>query len=192
VSEQTASTPVLELVDVRKSFGSEVVLQGVSLVVPEHSVTVLIGASGSGKSTLLRCVNQLERVDDGLILFDGEDICDPRVDHDSVRRRMGIVFQSFNLFPHMRVLDNITLSLRKVHGMGRDEADARAMELLTRRTRPSSTRTGSPAGSSSAWPSCARWPCSRASCSSTRSPRRSTPCSSTRCSPPSGSCARRA
>ena len=127
-----SETPVLELVNVRKSFGTELVLRDVSLTVPEHSVTVLIGASGSGKSTLLRCVNQLERVDDGLVLFDGEDICDPRVDVDHVRQRIGIVFQSFNLFPHMSVLDNITLALRKVHGVGRAEAEQQARELLDR------------------------------------------------------------
>ncbi|MFC6239226.1 amino acid ABC transporter ATP-binding protein [Longivirga aurantiaca] len=127
-----SSTPVLQLVNVRKSFGDELVLRDVSLTVPEHSVTVLIGASGSGKSTLLRCVNQLERVDDGLVLFDGEDICDPRVDHDDVRTRIGIVFQAFNLFPHMTVLDNITLALRKVHGVARDEAEQQARDLLDR------------------------------------------------------------
>jgi len=127
-----SSTPVLELVNVRKSFGDELVLRDVSMTVPEHSVTVLIGASGSGKSTLLRCVNQLERVDDGLVLFDGEDICDPRVDHDDVRKRIGIVFQAFNLFPHMTVLDNITLALRKVHGVARDEAEQQARDLLDR------------------------------------------------------------
>ena len=131
MSAQTA-TPVLELVNVRKSFGTELVLRDVSLTVPEHSVTVLIGASGSGKSTLLRCVNQLERVDDGLVLFDGEDICDPRVDHDDVRKRIGIVFQAFNLFPHMSVLDNITLALRKVHGVARADADQQARDLLDR------------------------------------------------------------
>ena len=124
--------PVLELLDVRKRFGAEPVLQGVSLTVPEHSVTVLIGASGSGKSTLLRCINQLERVDDGTILFDGRDVCDPRVDLDDVRRRIGIVFQSFNLFPHMRVIDNITLALRKVLRMDRAAAEDRALELLER------------------------------------------------------------
>jgi polar amino acid transport system ATP-binding protein len=127
-----AALPVLELVSVRKSFGSELVLRDVSLTVPEHSVTVLIGASGSGKSTLLRCINQLERVDDGLILFDGVDVCDPRVDVDEVRRRIGIVFQAFNLFPHMSVLDNITLGLRKVHGVPAAEAESRAMTLLER------------------------------------------------------------
>ena len=112
----------------RKSFGDEVVLRDVDLVVPEHTVTVLIGASGSGKSTLLRCVNQLEQVDDGVVLFDGVDITDPRIDHDDVRQRMGIVFQAFNLFPHMTVLDNITLAPRKVHKVPRAEAEKRGLD----------------------------------------------------------------
>jgi polar amino acid transport system ATP-binding protein len=126
------STPVLELVGVRKSFGEEVVLRDVGLVVPEHSVTVLIGASGSGKSTLLRCVNLLERIDDGQVFFDGVDISDPRVDVDDVRTRMGIVFQAFNLFPHMTVLDNITLAMRRVHKVARRDAEDRAVSLLER------------------------------------------------------------
>ena len=125
-------TPVLELRGIRKSFGAEVVLRDVDLVVPEHTVTVLIGASGSGKSTLLRCINQLEQIDDGQVIFDGIDISDPRVDHDDVRQRMGIVFQAFNLFPHMTVLDNITLAPRRVHGIPRQDAEARAIELLER------------------------------------------------------------
>jgi polar amino acid transport system ATP-binding protein len=124
--------PVLELRGVRKSFGDELVLRDVDLVVPEHTVTVLIGASGSGKSTLLRCVNQLELVDDGLVLFDGVDIADPREDADAVRQRIGIVFQAFNLFRHMSVLDNITLAMRRVHGVRRAEAETTALELLGR------------------------------------------------------------
>ena len=128
----TSAAPVLERRGVRKSFGDEVVLRDVDLVVPEHTVTVLIGASGSGKSTLLRCVNQLEQIDDGVVLFDGVDISDPRVDHDDVRKRMGIVFQAFNLFPHMTVLDNITLAPRRVHGVSRTVAEAQALELLER------------------------------------------------------------
>jgi polar amino acid transport system ATP-binding protein len=126
------ATPVLELRGVRKSFGEELVLHDVSLVVPEHTVTVLIGSSGSGKSTLLRCVNQLELVDDGLVLFDGVDVADPRTDIDSVRQRIGIVFQAFNLFPHMSVLDNITLAQVRVHKVARSEATAKAMSLLER------------------------------------------------------------
>ncbi len=132
-SDAVATTPVLELRGVRKSFGDELVLRDVDLVVPEHTVTVLIGASGSGKSTLLRCVNQLELVDDGLVLFDGIDIADPREDADSVRQRIGIVFQAFNLFRHMSVLDNVTLAMRRVHGIAaRGGRGARRCELLGR------------------------------------------------------------
>ena len=123
---------VLEIANVRKTFGSEVVLNDLSLSVPEHTATVLIGASGSGKSTLLRCINLLEQIDDGAIHLDGQEITDPHVDADSIRRQLGMVFQSFNLFPHMTVLDNITLSPIRVHGISRDEAHAQAMELLKR------------------------------------------------------------
>jgi polar amino acid transport system ATP-binding protein len=123
---------VLELVDIRKSFGTEVVLQNLSLSVPEHTATVLIGASGSGKSTLLRCINLLESIDDGQIFLDGQEISDPLINVDSIRRRLGMVFQSFNLFPHKTVLENITLSPIKVHGKSKDEANAHAMHLLKR------------------------------------------------------------
>jgi len=128
----TDTVPLLELRGVRKSFGSELVLRDVDLVVPEHTVTVLIGASGSGKSTLLRCINQLELIDDGLVLFDGVDLADPRHDADDIRQRIGIVFQAFNLFPHMSVLDNITLAMRRVHKVPRGQAEASALELLGR------------------------------------------------------------
>ena len=124
--------PVLSVSRVVKSFGAEQVLRGVSLEVPEHTVTVLIGASGSGKSTLLRCVNLLTRVDDGIIRLDGRDITDPEVNPDKVRREIGMVFQSFNLFPHRRVLDNITLAPRRVHGVPRADAEATALRLLER------------------------------------------------------------
>ena len=124
--------PLLELRGVRKSFGSELVLRDVDLVVPEHTVTVLIGASGSGKSTLLRCINQLELIDDGVVLFDGVDLADPRHDRDEIRQRIGIVFQAFNLFPHMTVLDNITLAMRRVHKVPRPQAEATALGLLGR------------------------------------------------------------
>src|SRR6478735_6643223 len=109
---------------VHKSFGALEVLRGVDLAVAEHEVICLIGASGSGKSTLLRCVNLLEPIDDGTILLDGDDISEPGRDPDPVRRRIGIVFQSFNLFPHMTVAENIGLAPRKV--IGRDKAAARA------------------------------------------------------------------
>ncbi|WP_042368513.1 amino acid ABC transporter ATP-binding protein [Streptacidiphilus neutrinimicus] len=128
----TATDPVLRFESVRKAFGEQVVLDDVSLEVPEHSVTVLIGASGSGKSTLLRCANLLEEIDDGAIWLDGEDVTDPRVDADAVRRRIGVVFQAYNLFPHLNVLDNITLGPRRVHGVRRAEAERRATELLDR------------------------------------------------------------
>jgi len=125
-------TNVLELVNIRKSFGSELVLNNLSLAVPEHTATALIGASGSGKSTLLRCINLLESIDDGQIFLDGDEISDPLINVDDVRRRLGMVFQSFNLFPHKTVLENITLSPIKVHGKSKDEANTAAMELLMR------------------------------------------------------------
>jgi polar amino acid transport system ATP-binding protein len=123
---------VLELVNIRKSFGSELVLNDLSLKVPEHTATALIGASGSGKSTLLRCINLLESIDDGQIFLDGDEISDPLINVDDVRRRLGMVFQSFNLFPHKTVLENITLSPIKVHGKSKDEANTVAIELLKR------------------------------------------------------------
>ncbi len=126
------STPVLEITNLRKSFGDEVVLQNISLSVPVHTATVFIGASGSGKSTLLRCINLLDGIDDGVIKLDGEDITDPTVKSDQVRRKLGMVFQAFNLFPHMTVRQNITLAPIQVHGLSKDEANARADELLVR------------------------------------------------------------
>jgi polar amino acid transport system ATP-binding protein len=117
---------------VRKAFGDHLVLRSVDLVVEPGQCVVLIGASGSGKSTLLRCANLLETVDDGVIRFRGDDITDPRVDADAVRARMGLVFQSYNLFPHLSVLGNLTLALRKVHGVDAGEADDRATAMLER------------------------------------------------------------
>ncbi|MGW2383946.1 amino acid ABC transporter ATP-binding protein [Streptomyces sp. NPDC001658] len=117
---------------VRKTFGETVVLRDVDLEVAPHTVTALIGASGSGKSTLLRCANLLEDIDDGAIWLDDEEITDPRADQDAVRRRIGVVFQAYNLFPHMTVLENITLAPRRVHGVSRTEAEERARELLER------------------------------------------------------------
>ena len=107
-------------------------LRGIDLTLAEHEVVCLIGASGSGKSTLLRCVNLIEPVDAGRILLDGEEITRPGIDADRVRRRIGIVFQAFNLFPHMTVLRNVTLAPRAVLGRSRAEAEARATELLAR------------------------------------------------------------
>jgi polar amino acid transport system ATP-binding protein len=126
------STPVLEIVDLRKSFGETLVLHDVNLTVPEHTATVLIGASGSGKSTLLRCINLLEPIDDGLIYLDGQEISDPAINVDVIRRKLGIVFQSFNLFPHMTIRENITLAPIKVQKKCRDEANELADELLKR------------------------------------------------------------
>ncbi|WP_406434564.1 amino acid ABC transporter ATP-binding protein [Streptomyces sp. NBC_00631] len=127
-----SDAPVLRLESVRKTFGDAVVLRDVDLEVAPHTVTALIGASGSGKSTLLRCANLLEEIDDGAIWLDDEEITDPRADQDAVRRRIGVVFQAYNLFPHMTVLDNITLAPRRVHGVARAEAEERARELLER------------------------------------------------------------
>ncbi|MFY1620834.1 amino acid ABC transporter ATP-binding protein [Micromonospora sp. WMMD736] len=116
----------------RKEFAGHVVLDGLDLAVAEHRVVALIGASGSGKSTLLRCVNLLDELDDGTIELDGEEISDPRVDADRVRRRIGMVFQAYNLFPHLSVLDNITLAPRRVHRRARAQAEAEARDLLDR------------------------------------------------------------
>lgn len=123
---------VLEVQGLRKSFGNEIVLNNLDLIVPEHTATVLIGASGSGKSTLLRCINLLETIDDGIILLDGIEISDPHINPDSVRRGLGMVFQSFNLFPHMTVRENITLAPIKVQGKSSEEARAHADDLLRR------------------------------------------------------------
>ena len=123
---------LLSINNVRKAFGANLVLDDFSLEVEPGECVVLIGASGSGKSTLLRCINLLEVVDDGVIELNGSDITDPRVDADRVRSRMGIVFQAFNLFPHLSVLDNITLAPRKVHKLGRAEAEQKARAMLAR------------------------------------------------------------
>jgi ABC-type polar amino acid transport system ATPase subunit len=123
---------VLRLEGVRKSFGGTTVLDGIDLDVARDEVVALIGASGSGKSTLLRTVNLLEQVDDGRIVLGGEDITDPRVRVDAVRARIGVVFQHYNLFPHLSVLDNVSLASRHVLRRPRAEAEARALELLER------------------------------------------------------------
>lgn len=128
----STSAPVLRLDGVRKSFGDSVVLDGVDLAVSPHEVVALIGASGSGKSTLLRCINLVERIDDGQIWLGDLDISDPRIVPDRVRVRIGVVFQQFNLFPHLRVIDNVTLASRAVLRVPRAQAEARALELLER------------------------------------------------------------
>ena len=122
----------LEIQGLHKSFGKNLVLRGIDLSVAEHEVVCLIGSSGSGKSTLLRCINLLEPIDAGRIFVEGDEITARGVDVDRVRRKIGIVFQAFNLFPHMSVLDNVTLAPRKVLGRSRAEADAAALALLER------------------------------------------------------------
>jgi polar amino acid transport system ATP-binding protein len=128
----TTTSPLLRVDRVRKAFGDHVVLDDLSLDVSEHQVVVLIGASGSGKSTLLRCINLLEEVDDGVIEVAGQEVTDPRVDANAVRARIGMVFQAYNLFPHLRVLDNVTLAPRLVHKVGKAEARERAAAMLER------------------------------------------------------------
>jgi polar amino acid transport system ATP-binding protein len=126
------SKPVVEIRGVTKSFGELEVLRGIDLIVHEHEAVALIGASGSGKSTLLRCIDLLEDIDDGDIFLDGEVITDPSVNAVAVRRRLGLVFQAYNLFPHLNVLDNVLLGLVQGHGMPRGDAEQRARELLAR------------------------------------------------------------
>jgi polar amino acid transport system ATP-binding protein len=117
---------------VSKWFGDLQVLDKITLDVPEHNVVCLIGASGSGKSTLLRCLNRLELVQEGEIVVDGQDLTDPKIDVNALRKKIGIVFQSYNLFPHMTVLQNVMLAPRKAGGTSRDEAETRARTLLRR------------------------------------------------------------
>jgi polar amino acid transport system ATP-binding protein len=124
--------PALLLEGVRKSFGENVVLKGIDLTVEPHEVVCLIGASGSGKSTLLRCVNLVEPIDAGRVVVEGEEITAEGVDADRIRRRIGIVYQSFNLFPHMTVLRNVTLAPREVLKLDRAEAEKNARALLDR------------------------------------------------------------
>jgi polar amino acid transport system ATP-binding protein len=123
---------VLELRGVSKAYGDREVLRGIDLAVEEHNAIALIGASGSGKSTLLRCVDRLEEIDDGDVLLDGEVITEPGRDPVADRRRLGMVFQAFNLFPHLSVLENVVLAPRRAFGVPRAEAEARARELLAR------------------------------------------------------------
>ncbi len=125
-------TAVLSVRGVTKAFGERAVLRGISLDVHEHQAVCLIGASGSGKSTLLRCIDLLEEIDDGDILLDGAVVTDPSVRADDVRRRLGFVFQQFNLFPHLDVLANVVLAPVRVHGAPRAEAEAEARRLLER------------------------------------------------------------
>jgi polar amino acid transport system ATP-binding protein len=124
--------PALTIKGLSKSFGALEVLRGIDLSVAEHEVVCLIGASGSGKSTLLRCINLIEPIDAGRIVVKGQEITASGVAVDRIRRRIGIVFQAFNLFPHMSVLANVTLAPRRVLGLSRADAEARATELLER------------------------------------------------------------
>jgi len=123
---------VLELRGVTKAYGERAVLRGIDLAVAEHAAIALIGASGSGKSTLLRCVDLLEEIDDGDVLLDGEVVTDPAVDPVGVRRRLGMVFQAFNLFPHLSALENVVLAPIRAQGVARAEAEAHARKLLER------------------------------------------------------------
>jgi polar amino acid transport system ATP-binding protein len=125
-------TAMLDIDRIHKRFGPDEVLKGVSLPVAPHEVVCLIGASGSGKSTLLRCINGLERIDGGEIRFDGDLVSGPGVDYAELRRRIGLVFQSFNLFPHMDVMRNVTIAPTKIGGVSREEAEERARTLLRR------------------------------------------------------------
>ncbi len=125
-------TALLRATGIRKAFGERDVLRGVDVELATHEVVALIGASGSGKSTLLRCLNLLEPIDDGQIFLGDEDISDPRVDANRVRARFGAVFQAYNLFPHLSVLDNVTLASRVVHRVPKAAAEERAMGLLAR------------------------------------------------------------
>lgn len=124
--------PFLEIDDVHKSYGSTPVLRGISIDVEAHEVVCLIGASGSGKSTLLKCINALEPIDSGEIVLDGDPITGAGVDVNRLRRNVGMVFQSYNLFPHMSVLENITLAPMLVGGVAKDAAEAEAIDLLRR------------------------------------------------------------
>jgi polar amino acid transport system ATP-binding protein len=128
----STSPPVLEVQGVTKAYGGEQVLRGVDVSVREHQAVALIGASGSGKSTLLRCIDLLEEIDDGDVLLDGDVITDPSVDPVQARRRLALVFQAFNLFPHLTVLENVLLAPKRAHGLDRTEATDAARSLLRR------------------------------------------------------------
>jgi polar amino acid transport system ATP-binding protein len=127
-----SDTPVIEVRGVSKAYGDREVLRGIDLAVGEHRAVALIGASGSGKSTLLRCIDLLEDIDDGDVFLDGEVITDPSVDTVGVRRRLGLVFQAYNLFPHMTALQNVVLGETRAQGVPRREAERQGRELLRR------------------------------------------------------------
>jgi ABC-type polar amino acid transport system ATPase subunit len=137
---ETGRDSVIRLEGIHKSFGDNVVLDGIDLSVEASETLVVIGPSGSGKSTLLRCINLLEPVDSGHVFFEGEELTRRGVKLPQVRQRIGIVFQQFNLFPHLRVIDNLTLGARRVKKMPRKEAEARALDLLARVGLPEKAR----------------------------------------------------
>ena len=183
------SEPVIEISGVTKAFDEREVLKGIDLEIAEHQAVALIGASGSGKSTLLRCIDLLIDVDDGDIFLDGEVITDPSVDPVDVRRRLGFVFQAYNLFPHLNVLDNVTLGLKRAGGMTAADAEDSARRMLARfglEGRENESPPTSPAASSSGSRSPAPSRPGRERCCSTRSRARSTPSWSARSS---GRCA---
>jgi polar amino acid transport system ATP-binding protein len=128
---QASGEPIVRCQELRKSFGDNLVLDGIDLTVDAGEVLVVIGRSGSGKSTLLRCINLLEPIDSGRIFLEGDEITRKGVDVSAVRQRVGIVFQQFNLFPHLKAIDNLTLAARRVRKLPRDQAESRARELLS-------------------------------------------------------------
>jgi len=130
IGKDAQTGEIIRLEAVRKSFGDNLVLDGIDLSVAEGEVLVIIGASGSGKSTLLRCVNRLEPLDSGRIFLEGEEITRKGADITAVRQRVGMVFQQFNLFPHLRVIDNLTLAARRIRKLPRDESELQARKLL--------------------------------------------------------------
>jgi polar amino acid transport system ATP-binding protein len=153
--------PVVELKDVHKRFGSNQVLKGVSFAIPKGQVVAIIGKSGSGKSTALRCIDRLEIIDSGSIQVCGHAVHSPDVDLRQLRQDVGIVFQSYNLFPHLTVEQNITLAPRAVKNLPAAQARAiatRTLEQVAWPTRRRPTPSSCPAASSSVWRSPARWP----------------------------------
>ena len=123
---------MIEIAGVTKAFDEREVLKGVDLTIDEHQAVALIGASGSGKSTLLRCIDLLIEIDDGDVFLDGDVITDPSVNPVDVRRRLGFVFQAYNLFPHLNVIDNVTLGMKRAYGLSREEAEDSARRMLAR------------------------------------------------------------
>jgi len=171
------ATPLVEVRDVRKAFGTFEALRGVDLDIARGEKVALVGASGSGKSTLCRCINRLETITSGTITFDGQPLPQEGKALAELRAQVGMVFQAFNLFPHFTALENVTLAPMRVRKVAKADADAEARELLAAwasRTRPTTTRPSCPVASSSGLRSPERSPCTRSSCSSTSRRRRST------------------